>query len=119
MHCTGLFLLLGLCAFWAELAPASGQGPPAGKRGPLLSPPALLWSNGQNARGLSAAGVPKRCRLPPETGPCKMRIERYYYDHAKRTCLEFTYGGCRGNSNNFHTKEECMGACAYPRKGAV
>uniref|UniRef100_A0ACB8F6S6 Uncharacterized protein n=1 Tax=Sphaerodactylus townsendi TaxID=933632 RepID=A0ACB8F6S6_9SAUR len=100
MHCTGLFLLLGLCAFWAELAPASGQRPPA-------------------AHGLSAAGVPKRCQLKPETGPCKARLTRYYYDHPRRSCWPFVYGGCGGNSNNFLTEAECMRACAYPRKGAV
>ncbi|XP_066480850.1 kunitz-type serine protease inhibitor textilinin-2-like [Tiliqua scincoides] len=53
----------------------------------------------------------ERCQLPPMTGPCKRNIKRYYYNPAQKKCLQFTYGGCRGNSNNFETKEACEQAC--------
>ncbi|KAJ6651565.1 hypothetical protein lerEdw1_020838, partial [Lerista edwardsae] len=83
MHALSLLLLLGLLTLWAELTPVAGQGvPPA-----------------------------ERCHLPPETGPCKRNLKRYYYSPAHRTCLLFTYGGCHGNSNNFETKEACEAAC--------
>ncbi|KAJ6655572.1 hypothetical protein lerEdw1_005043 [Lerista edwardsae] len=52
-----------------------------------------------------------RCQLPPETGPCKAKIRRWYYSPAQRKCLLFTYGGCHGNSNNFETEEACEEAC--------
>ena len=26
-------------------------------------------------------------------------------------CLEFKYGGCRGNANNFEAKKDCEAAC--------
>lgn len=29
----------------------------------------------------------------------------------KRECVEFIYGGCAGNSNNFETKEDCEEKC--------
>ncbi|XP_054837319.1 protease inhibitor 1-like [Eublepharis macularius] len=85
MRRSGLLLLVGLLVFWAELAPGSGQKPPP--------------------------GLPYRCTLPPETGPCKMNIKRYYYNPRQRRCMTFTWGGCQGNSNNFKTKEECERVC--------
>ena len=57
------------------------------------------------------------CYLPSETGPCKAGFRRYYYDHKKDKCLKFTYGGCRGNRNNFKTMEECNERCgSVPKK---
>ncbi|KAH6926581.1 hypothetical protein HPB50_019822 [Hyalomma asiaticum] len=51
------------------------------------------------------------CLLPPDQGPCHASITRYYYDNVTRTCKEFTYGGCEGNSNNYETVEECTASC--------
>ncbi|XP_077346906.1 carboxypeptidase inhibitor SmCI-like isoform X1 [Lithobates pipiens] len=51
------------------------------------------------------------CDQPPDTGPCKMHIDRYYYDQEAKTCKDFVYGGCQGNGNNFHTREECDRTC--------
>lgn len=36
---------------------------------------------------------------------------RFAYDVEKRECVEFIYGGCAGNSNNFETKEDCEQKC--------
>ncbi|KAL8179833.1 UNVERIFIED_CONTAM: hypothetical protein K2H54_073357 [Gekko kuhli] len=52
----------------------------------------------------------ERCQLPPERGPCKQRLQRYHYNHAQKRCVEFTYGGCQGNSNNFETEKACREA---------
>ncbi|VDM73267.1 unnamed protein product [Strongylus vulgaris] len=41
-----------------------------------------------------------------------LKVEPYYgYDPAKGECVEFVYGGCEGNENNFQTKESCEKAC--------
>ncbi|XP_015275338.1 PREDICTED: kunitz-type serine protease inhibitor nigrescinin-1-like, partial [Gekko japonicus] len=53
----------------------------------------------------------KECRLPAERGPCTMAFVRYYYNVDQKRCIQFTYGGCHGNSNNFETKEECKKSC--------
>ncbi|XP_050296032.1 PI-stichotoxin-Hcr2f-like [Anthonomus grandis grandis] len=56
---------------------------------------------------------PSYCDLRPETGPCRMYLERYYYDPSTRTCKMFIYGGCRGNKNNFETLRACYRICYY------
>ncbi|KAL8613702.1 hypothetical protein ACOMHN_029794 [Nucella lapillus] len=52
------------------------------------------------------------CTLPKDSGPCKARVGRYYYDTRKKACLKFFYGGCAGNKNNFRTLQDCQKACA-------
>lgn len=66
-------------------------------------------------------------------GPCRMSLEKFYYDAEKKDCLLFFYGGCKvkiinlinfvteflldefnilqGNSNQFDTVEECRQTC--------
>ncbi|XP_067682195.1 carboxypeptidase inhibitor SmCI-like [Haliotis asinina] len=51
------------------------------------------------------------CKLKPETGRCRARFSRYFYDPDSETCKTFTYGGCGGNANNFKTKAECEKKC--------
>ncbi|KIH48635.1 Kunitz/Bovine pancreatic trypsin inhibitor domain protein [Ancylostoma duodenale] len=36
---------------------------------------------------------------------------RFAYDNKKEKCIEFYYGGCKGNQNNFDTMEDCTLAC--------
>ncbi|CAH3121610.1 unnamed protein product [Porites lobata] len=55
------------------------------------------------------------CNLPPETGPCKAAIPRYFFNPYTHECERFTYGGCQGNTNNFKTLEDCEKSCAPPR----
>ncbi|ESP03042.1 hypothetical protein LOTGIDRAFT_110579, partial [Lottia gigantea] len=54
----------------------------------------------------------KLCHLAMESGPCRAAKPRWYFDQGKQTCVEYIYGGCRGNSNNFETKAECMRTCS-------
>ncbi|XP_026316272.1 papilin-like isoform X3 [Hyposmocoma kahamanoa] len=52
------------------------------------------------------------CSLPAETGPCRAAFPRYYWDTQAKDCLKFTYGGCRGNENNFETEDACRAKCS-------
>ncbi|XP_039212430.1 papilin-like, partial [Crotalus tigris] len=55
--------------------------------------------------------LPRKCKLPPKRGSCGKTLERVYYDPNKRTCLNFIYGGCGGNKNNFATLKQCLHKC--------
>ena len=46
-----------------------------------------------------------------QVGPCRGYFPRWYYDASMQMCLQFIYGGCRGNSNNFDDYEDCMRLC--------
>uniref|UniRef100_A0A023GCG9 Putative bpti/kunitz family of serine protease inhibitor n=1 Tax=Amblyomma triste TaxID=251400 RepID=A0A023GCG9_AMBTT len=59
----------------------------------------------------SAVGSPDECTYPPETGPCKGRMPRFFYNINTSECEEFVYGGCHGNENNFRTYEDCENQC--------
>ncbi|GIY10892.1 hypothetical protein CEXT_299991 [Caerostris extrusa] len=51
------------------------------------------------------------CKKLKKVGPCLAVLRRFYYDSGTRSCEKFTYGGCYGNDNNFHTQKECEEAC--------
>lgn len=51
------------------------------------------------------------CMQSPNHGPCQGYYSRWHFDVDKLTCIQFSYGGCRGNQNNFLTFEECMNSC--------
>ncbi|XP_048354746.1 kunitz-type protease inhibitor 4 [Sphaerodactylus townsendi] len=65
-----------------------------------------LWA------GISSAKETKDiCRLPKDAGPCLALFSRWYYNWESKKCETFTYGGCKGNANNFKTLEECKRTC--------
>ena len=37
------------------------------------------------------------CSLPKEPGPCRANFLRWHFDTEQRKCVQFRYGGCRGN----------------------
>nr|XP_020634601.1 isoinhibitor K-like [Pogona vitticeps] len=76
-------LILGLCILWFQLLGVSAQEP-----------------------------LPAKCKLPKQTGRCKARFVKYYYNVKSEKCEEFIYGGCRGNRNRFDTKVKCIQECA-------
>uniref|UniRef100_A0A8D0C2U0 Uncharacterized protein n=1 Tax=Salvator merianae TaxID=96440 RepID=A0A8D0C2U0_SALMN len=63
------------------------------------------------ARGCLDPVRSHRCQLPMDRGPCRASIPRFFYSPSQKRCILFLYGGCRGNSNNFETREECRKAC--------
>jgi len=61
----------------------------------------------QNKRRLSRS---VRCNLKKKTGPCRKSIPSWYFKRGSG-CLAFTYGGCHGNANRFHSKTKCESIC--------
>lgn len=59
------------------------------------------------------------CHIPPDAGPCRSSIEKYFYNPTTGCCEKFTYGGCQGNSNNFQTYEDCRATCVGTAPGMV
>ncbi|EDW54168.1 kunitz-type serine protease inhibitor bungaruskunin [Drosophila sechellia] len=56
-----------------------------------------------------------KCLQPLEVGPCRMSLERFYYNKDKKACETFKYGGCRGNDNRWGFRQTCEEAC-IPKK---
>ncbi|KAH8413131.1 hypothetical protein KR009_008191 [Drosophila setifemur] len=56
-----------------------------------------------------------KCLQPLEPGPCRMNLERYYYNKDKKICETFKFGGCRGNDNRWGFRQTCEEAC-LPKK---
>ncbi|XP_037709958.1 male accessory gland serine protease inhibitor-like [Drosophila subpulchrella] len=42
---------------------------------------------------------------------CLALNRNWSYISRKNICVDFDYGGCGGNDNNFTTKEECENKC--------
>ncbi|XP_045914427.1 tissue factor pathway inhibitor 2 [Micropterus dolomieu] len=61
-----------------------------------------------NVLALPPKGV---CLLQVDEGPCRGDIERYYYNTITQKCEVFSYGGCKGNANNFNSYPECHKTC--------
>ncbi|XP_051968856.1 WAP, Kazal, immunoglobulin, Kunitz and NTR domain-containing protein 2-like [Xyrauchen texanus] len=55
------------------------------------------------------------CHHPSDQGPCKSYEPRWAYSASLYQCQPFIYGGCKGNENNFKTKEACEDSCPFPR----
>jgi len=51
------------------------------------------------------------CLQKRKEGPCRGNFQRWYYDSMSGRCQQFSFGGCRGNSNNFLKLEDCQNAC--------
>ncbi|KAM9514319.1 kunitz-type protease inhibitor 2 [Guaruba guarouba] len=62
--------------------------------------------------GPSAASTyAEHCLVPALTGPCRAAFPRWFYSPRDGDCRRFTYGGCRGNRNNYGSREECWRRC--------
>lgn len=56
----------------------------------------------------------EKCKLRPDPGPCRGRLPRYYFLPRTGKCLEFPWGGCGGNANNFVSTSQCQATCSRP-----
>ncbi|GBP54114.1 Spondin-1, partial [Eumeta japonica] len=51
------------------------------------------------------------CMEEADQGPCRGVYQRWTFMAQKGMCVPFKYGGCRGNRNNFLTREDCTSTC--------
>lgn len=51
------------------------------------------------------------CQLDRESGPCTDPVTQWYFDVRMAQCMQFTYGGCRGNGNRFDSRKLCEQRC--------
>ena len=68
---------------------------------------------------MNMVSVSDICKLPSVPGPCLAYFSRWYYDVNAQACESFVYGGCKGNENNFETKEECERQCPGGWSGII
>lgn len=52
------------------------------------------------------------CLLPMARGHCRALLSRWTYDVETGKCIEFKFGGCDGNGNNFASEKVCLDTCA-------
>ncbi|XP_071524628.1 U13-hexatoxin-Hi1a-like [Panulirus ornatus] len=52
------------------------------------------------------------CNAPEQRGYCRALHYKWYWSAEKRRCVQFVYGGCGGNGNNFETEEMCLKVCS-------
>ncbi|NXX96968.1 AMBP protein, partial [Centropus bengalensis] len=63
---------------------------------------------------LQACRTEAACRLPIAPGPCQKPGTRWAFDAAQGKCITFSYGGCKGNGNQFYSEKECKEYCGAP-----
>ena len=51
------------------------------------------------------------CTQDKAEGNCFASMPRWYFDKSLKSCKQFEYTGCNGNSNNFHTENSCLSIC--------
>ncbi|NXU21264.1 AMBP protein, partial [Pardalotus punctatus] len=64
---------------------------------------------------LQACRTEAACRLPIVPGPCQAPVTRWAFDAAQGKCITFSYGGCKGNGNQFYSEKECKEYCGAPQ----
>lgn len=52
-----------------------------------------------------------KCSFGRKVGQCKAYFKRYYFDQDQNRCLQFGWGGCDQNGNNFESLEKCESDC--------
>ncbi|EYC19098.1 hypothetical protein Y032_0025g1170 [Ancylostoma ceylanicum] len=51
------------------------------------------------------------CKEPIDPGPCDALFPRFAFDATQGKCVDFNYGGCDGNRNNFESLDACRNKC--------
>ncbi|XP_070762381.1 kunitz-type protease inhibitor 2 [Enoplosus armatus] len=96
----------------ARLAPAVNTKVSQDVEGPVESEPAATEPVHTQETEMSADDFAERCGAEPQVGPCRAAFQHWYYNSETGSCQSFIYGGCRGNKNNYVSKESCIAACA-------
>ncbi|XP_031437429.1 kunitz-type protease inhibitor 1-like isoform X2 [Clupea harengus] len=52
-----------------------------------------------------------QCMAPKKVGPCRGAFPRWNYNVVTDQCEKFSFGGCKGNQNNYLSEKECSDAC--------
>ncbi|XP_069064663.1 kunitz-type protease inhibitor 1 isoform X2 [Pleurodeles waltl] len=60
---------------------------------------------------LSEEETAEHCLPPIKVGRCRGSFPRWHYNPDSQQCERFTFGGCRGNKNNYVREEQCQQAC--------
>lgn len=58
------------------------------------------------------------CLTPKKEGPCRGSFPRWHYNAASSKCEQFFFGGCKENSNNYLSEQECLNACKNTKGNA-
>ncbi|KAL7742072.1 hypothetical protein ACLKA6_018319 [Drosophila palustris] len=78
---------------------------------PLVQPTLVTSTTAKPQPQQSQKKQDTKCLQPLETGPCRMSLDRFYYNKDKNICEPFKYGGCKGNDNRWGFKQTCEEAC--------
>uniref|UniRef100_A0A8C3V8Q9 Tissue factor pathway inhibitor n=1 Tax=Catharus ustulatus TaxID=91951 RepID=A0A8C3V8Q9_CATUS len=55
--------------------------------------------------------IPSLCMTPMDSGLCRAKELRFFYNHSTGRCRPFSYSGCGGNENNFISRKSCLRIC--------
>ena len=63
--------------------------------------------------GLIGLNLLDPCSEPKDVGSsmCRSSFPKFYFDQKTKSCKQFVYSGCGGNSNKFDDKMECEKTC--------
>ncbi|XP_035477824.1 kunitz-type protease inhibitor 2 isoform X2 [Scophthalmus maximus] len=74
------------------------------------------FNTGPESEPAATESVPlqdtEHCAAEPQVGPCRAAFQHWFYNSQTGICQSFIYGGCRGNKNNYVSKESCMATCS-------
>eukprot|EP01025_Chloroclados_australasicus_P001987 TRINITY_DN1046_c1_g1_i11.p2 TRINITY_DN1046_c1_g1~~TRINITY_DN1046_c1_g1_i11.p2 ORF type:complete len:208 (+),score=16.87 TRINITY_DN1046_c1_g1_i11:388-1011(+) len=78
-----------------------------------LSPQQIVFSNEPDTVSSADNECADKnvCQQPLLMGVCRGYFVRYYYDAVVQDCVQFVFGGCEGNQNNFESYEKCVQCC--------
>ncbi|NXQ44252.1 TFPI1 inhibitor, partial [Catharus fuscescens] len=62
-------------------------------------------------QSLEPPAIPSLCMTPMDSGLCRAKELRFFYNHSTGRCRPFSYSGCGGNENNFISRKSCLRIC--------
>ncbi|XP_062348521.1 collagen alpha-1(VII) chain-like [Cinclus cinclus] len=82
---------------------------------PSMEPPPLTAAQARQTTGTSEPEddrqLPALCLQPMDEGSCQHHSLLWYFHSPTNSCRPFLFGGCRGNSNRFPSRQECERRC--------